>query len=468
MGKGMFGNVSFLNVVTPIFMDEIERQHALCAQVDWKPTAGGDIRVMEAVDEITENPLVRKANKTAVDKIKAAQPVLTDIGLAADVIPGMTETTILHAGPPIEYERMCGPMKGAVIGALLYEGLAPDQQAAQRLAESGEITFAPCHHYGAVGPMAGIISASMPVHVVTNKTDGNQSYATVNEGLGKVLRYGANSPEVIDRLCYIKDEFAPVMQKVIQKSGGIDLKNLTAQGLHMGDECHNRNKAVTSLLIKTLLPYFLEDDMDQARVKKALEFLCGNDHYYLNLSMAACKCCLDAAQGVKHSTIVTAMSRNGVDFGIRVAGFDKNRWFTGPAQYVQGLFFPGFQEGDASPDIGDSAITETMGIGGFAMAAAPSIVQFVGGCVADAVNYSRQMYYITETENPAFSLPPLDFRGSALGIDIVKVVATGILPIINTGMAHKHAGVGQVGAGLVSPPMECFTSAVLEFAKYNC
>ncbi len=459
------GKLNFLNVGTPLFKGEIERQNRTCFQVDWKPVAGGKIEVIEALDKVAEDERINEANAKAAEKIKAAHPLLVGMDLAINAIPGMTKTTILHAGPPISYDRMCGPMKGAVIGALIYEGLAKTEEEADKLAASGEITFAPCHQYGAVGPMAGITSATMPVHIVKNNTDGNFSYSNVNEGLGKVLRFGANNEEVLNRLRYIRDEFFPVMKKVIELSGGIDLKNLTAQSLHMGDECHNRNKAATSLLIRELLPFFMKVDMDKEQVDKALLFISGNDHYYLNLSMAACKCTLDAAHGIPYSTIVTTMARNGVDFGIRVSGMPADRWYTAPANMVQGLLFPGFNDEDAAPDLGDSAITETCGIGGFAMAAAPAIVQFVGGCVEDAINYSKQMYEITESENTNYSLPPLDFRGITVGIDVRKVIASGILPIINTGIAHREAGVGQVGAGIVNPPEACFEKAITDFAN---
>ncbi len=459
----IFSKLMPVNVGTVLFKDEIIKQGKPCIHVEWKPVAGGNKQAIDALDKLFENAEIDAANQEAVDIIKAAHPILIDMAPAIEVIPGMTDKTILHAGPPIEYERMCGPMKGAIIGALVYEGLAPDLPSAERLASSKDIIYKPCHELNAVGPMAGIISPTMPVHVVKNNTHGNLSFATVNEGLGKVLRYGANSDEVIKRLNYIKNEFAPVMKAIIKKIGGIDLKSLTAQALHMGDECHNRNKAATTLFIRELIPYFMEDGSEAA--KTAMQFICGNDHYYLNLSMAACKCSLEAAQGIKNSTVVTTMARNGVDFGIRVSGSGKNQWYVGEAQYVQGLFFPGFTQDDASRDIGDSAITETMGIGGFAMAAAPSIVQFVGGSVDDAIGYSNSMFSITAGENPSFSLPPLDFRGSAIGIDIRKVVSTGILPIINTGMAHRNAGIGQVGAGLVHPPMDCFTDAVIDFGS---
>ncbi len=387
--------------------------------------------------------MITQANQEAVNKILRSHPVLIDMGLAKDVIPGMTPTTVLHAGPPITWDRMCGPLKGAVIGALEYENLKLDQ-----------VQFAPAHHLGAVGPMAGVITASMPVFVIENKAFGNHAYATVNEGLGKVLRYGANGPDVIQRLRWIADGFYPALKQAIVRAKGIDLKVIIAQALHMGDECHNRNKAATSLFLRAILPH-LED-------KEALAFINGNDHFFLNLSMAACKASLDPAHGIPNSTIVTAMARNGTDFGIRVSGLG-DAWFCGPAQHVEGLLFPGFSDADRNPDMGDSAITETFGIGGFSMAASPAIVQFIGGSPKEALNHTQSMYEITAAENSAFGIPSLGFRGAPTGIDIRKVVELNCLPIINTGIAHREPGIGMVGAGIVYPPVEAFTQALIAF-----
>ena len=406
--------------------------------------------------------LIQNANDKVLEIIQSAHPMVEGIGIAEEVIPGMTKTTILHAGPPILWENMSGPLKGAVIGALLYEGLASTSIEAEKLAASGEITFDPCHHHNTVGPMAGVVSASMPVWVLQNKTYGNYSYCTLNEGLGKVLRYGAFSSEVIDRLKWMEGVLAPVLKEAIELHGPIDLKGMIAQGVQMGDEGHNRNKAGTSLLIRELAPYIVQTNHSQENKAAVLKFMHSNDHFFLNLTMPACKCTLDAAAGIKYSTIVTTQARNGTEFGIRVSGLG-DRWFTAPANRVKGLYFPGFSEKDANPDIGDSVITETAGIGGFAMAGAPAIVQFVGGTPKDAVNYTTSMYEITHDENKTYVIPCLNFRGTPTGIDIRKVIETGILPIINTGIAHKEAGVGQVGAGLVHPPLKCYEDALEAF-----
>lgn len=410
---------------------------------------------------------INAANEKVLEIIKSGQAELIDIKPARDAIPGMTENTILHAGPPITWERMCGPMKGAVIGALIYEGKAQNKEEAEKLAASGEIEFSPCHHHNAVGPMAGIVSPSMPVFVVKNKTFDNYAYCTLNEGLGKVLRYGAFSDEVIKRLKWMETVLAPALKEALALSGPIDIKGLIAQALHMGDECHNRNKAATSLFIRTIAPYLVKIKDKTEIISDVLNFMNSNDHFFLNLSMPACKAMLQPAEGVEGSTIVTIMSRNGTDFGIRISGLG-DRWFTAPAPKVEGLYFPGFTDDDANPDIGDSSITETCGIGGFAMAAAPAIVQFVGSTAGDAINYTKKMYEITAGENNTFTIPVLNFRGTPTGIDIRKVLELDILPQINTGIAHKNPGIGQVGAGLVNPPKKLFEDALFAFAdEYN-
>jgi len=409
-------------------------------------------------------PDIDAANAQAVDQMMSARPILKGLGTAAEIIPGMQANLILHAGPPIEWGRMSGPLKGAVIGALLFEGLAKDEKRAAEMAASGEVDFAPCHHYGAVGPMAGVISASMAVYTVENVTHGNRGYSNLNEGYGKVLRYGAFSPEVLDKLHWMNDQMGPVLAEALERSGGVDLRALLAEALHMGDEGHNRNKAGSLLYLKLLSPWIAEVAKDDALEAKILRFLGDNALSVLNPVMAACKVMADAAHGVEGSTVVTVMARNGTDFGIRVSGLGDD-WFTAPAQIPEGLYFSGFTSQDANADIGDSTITETAGIGGFAMAAAPAIVSFVSGTPRDALNTTLEMYEITTTEHKHFTIPALDFRGTPTGIDIRKVVELGITPRINTGIAHKEPGIGQVGAGLVRPPKEIFEHALIAFAE---
>ncbi|HAH32068.1 MAG TPA: hypothetical protein DCL44_07120 [Elusimicrobia bacterium] len=428
-------------------------------QVQFKPPLVNDRKLFEKVEKRAS--AVAKANHIALEKILAAKPALVGMDIALKVIPGMRRDLILHAGPPITWERMCGPMRGGILAALMYEGLAKNPKEAEKLAASGKIKYAPCHEHSSVGPMAGIISASMPVFIVKNETDGNYSYATMNEGLGKVLRYGAYSPEVIERLKWMETGLYPALKAAIGLLGRIDLKTIIAQALHMGDEVHNRNRAATSLFYRAIAPAVIKTSSPEAAAK-ALEFINGNDHFFLNLSMALSKASLDAGRGVKNSSLIVVMARNGTDFGVQLAG--SGRWFTGPAPVPDALYFPGYTKADANPDIGDSAITETNGLGGFAIAAAPAIVQFVGGKAADAVSYTLAMYEITAGENNVYKIPYLDFRGTPTGIDVVKVARSGILPFIDTGVAHKKAGVGQVGAGVLSAPPEPFVKAFEWFA----
>jgi hypothetical protein len=407
---------------------------------------------------------INKANAKATERMMEARPVLVGLAKARDVIPGMRDDLLLHAGPPITWDRMSGPLRGAVIGALIFEGKAKDEAEAQALVEAGEIDFDPCHHHQAVGPMAGVICPSMSVYILENKTHGNRSFSNLNEGYGKVLRYGAYGADVLARLRWIEDVMAPILADAIEASEGIDVRALLAEALHMGDEGHNRNKAGSVLFMKILAPFIVKVAKDAGVAAEVLRFLGDNALSVLNPVMAACKAMVDASHHVEGSTIVSVMARNGTDFGIRVSGLG-DRWFTAPVAVPQGLYFPGFNAEDASGDIGDSTITETAGIGGFAMASAPAIVTFVSGTPKDAMNATLEMYEITYAEHKYFTMPPLDFRGTPTGIDIRKVVEKGITPRVNTGIAHKEAGVGQIGAGLVRPPMSMFEEALVAFAE---
>jgi hypothetical protein len=407
---------------------------------------------------------IDEATRTAVQRMMAARPMLVGVETARDVIPGMRDNLLLHAGPPIPWDRMSGPLRGAVLGALIFEKLARDGEEATALVERGEIDFEPCHHHATVGPMAGVTSASMQVYVVEDSTHDHRTFSNLNEGYGKVLRYGAFAPEVIEKLRWMNGVMGPVLGEAITLSGGIDLRNLLAEALHMGDEGHNRNKAGSLLFLQRLAPFLARAAPDAGTLADILKFMGDTPLTVLNPVMAACKAMGDAAHGVPGSTIVSAMARNGTDFGIRVSGLG-DRWFTAPATVPDGLYFPGFSAADANPDIGDSTITETAGIGAFAMAAAPAIVTFIGGAPEDAIHATLEMYEITAAEHAHFTIPSLGFRGTPVGIDLRKVVELGVTPRVNTGIAHKNAGVGQVGAGLVRPPLEIFEAALVAYAE---
>jgi hypothetical protein len=453
-----------LNVGLASFAESITRAGGTVTHIDWAPPARGDRKVCADLARLVDAPAIEAANRQAFAAFQAAAPVLEGIGIARETLPGMGDRMILHAGPPVDWQDMCGPMQGAITGAILYEGWAVDPRKARALAASGEITFEPCHHHGAVGPMAGVISPSMPVWIVFNPVQGNRAYSNFNEGLGKALRFGAYGPEVIDRLRWMAETLTPTLRAALGSLGPVEIKPLIAQALHMGDEVHNRNAAASALLLKRLIPALLRPPAVATDPAAAVDFIASNDHFFLNISMATCKAMLDAAHNVPGSSMVTAMARNGVKFGIRVSG-TAERWFTAPAPSVEGLYFAGYTRTDAAPDLGDSAITETAGLGGFAMAAAPAIIKFVGGSSDDALSNTLEMITITLGANGSFTLPALDFCGTPSGIDIRKVVDTGIEPIINTGIAHRESGIGQIGAGVTRAPLACFAQAVSALAS---
>jgi hypothetical protein len=411
----------------------------------------------------TSSP-IDTANAQALERIFASRPFWIDVRPAREILPQVDDYTVLHAGPPLSWDAMCGPLQGAILGALQYEGWAADEAAAQSLVDAGKITFLPCHSVGAVGPMTGIITSSMPLMVVENREYGNRAYATLNEGLGKVLRFGANDASVLRRLRWLQQVVAPALHAALQHADGLDLRVMMAQALLMGDEMHQRNVAATSLLVRALMPHLVRAAPVPGHLGEITDYLTGNDQLFLNVAMAAAKATMDVAVGLPGCTLVTAMARNGTDFGVRLAALGE-RWFTAPVQMPRGLYFPGFSAADANPDLGDSAIVETFGLGAFAMIASPAVAQFVGvGGLAEARRYTEEMMEITVGRSPHLLLPTLDGLGVPTGIDVRRVVETGLVPWINTGIAHRQAGIGQIGAGVVQAPLECFVQALEAFA----
>ncbi|MGH7072125.1 MAG: DUF1116 domain-containing protein [Acetobacteraceae bacterium] len=405
------------------------------------------------------------ANKVVLGRMFGAEPVLVDVQPAGAVIEGLRRNLILHAGPPIEWDRMCGPMRGAICGIAVFEGWANDLAAAERAAASGKFSFAPNHHYGAVGPMTGVITLSQPVFIVENRKFGNRAYCTINEGLGKVMRFGGNDAEVLNRLRWIADVLGPALSASLQEKGGLPLKGIIARGLAMGDEMHQRNLACSALFLREIAPSLARTAQDTRRLAEVLDFIGQNDQFFLNIAMAMGKAIMDPTRNVKSSTIVTAMCRNGTDFGVRVSTTG-DQWFTAPVGVPQGLYFPGYSEKDANPDMGDSAILETIGLGGFAMATATAVAGFVGaGSAREAASFTRAMYEITISRSPDWTMPNLDYAGVPTGIDVRKVVRTGTTPVINTGIAHKQPGIGQVGAGIARAPIGCFEKALTAAAQ---
>lgn len=453
--NGLFTPTDVVTAGASLLADSVEQQAVTTHRVDWKPPVGDPASLATVMGDARR----RAANEQALQAMLTAEATLVDVRPASEAL-GLEPGQLLHAGPPLDWERASGPMRGALIGALLLEGLADDPDEAERKLAAGDgVSWEPCHHRGAVGPMAGVVSPSMWVFELRDEAHGTTSWCTLNEGLGKVLRYGAYGPEVIDRLRWMGDVLGPLLADAVRTGGPVDVRAIIGQMVQMGDEGHNRNRAGTLMFLREVLPAMVDSGRPSSEVAEAVRFVSGNDHFFLNLVMPACKLQARAAAGLPGSAVVTVLARNGTDFGIQTSGTG-DRWFTAPANTPEGLYLGAYGPEDANPDIGDSAITETAGIGGMSMATAPAIVRFVGGSVPDALATTQRMYDITVGENPAFAIPILEFRGAPTGIDVTAVVRTGVLPQINTGMAGRVAGTGQVGAGLVTPPMECFTQAL--------
>ena len=457
-----------INVGLKSFAEVCEEFGCEVVQYDWMPPAGGDIKLIKTLNFLRNYEGIDEKNREVIAKVVASQPILKDNVRAKDVIPEMREgKVILHAGPPVAYENMPDPMQGSCVGAVLFEEWADNEADARKMLENGEIKFIPCHHVNAVGPMGGITSPNMAVFVVENETDGHRAYCTMNEGIGKVLRFGAYSEEVVNRLRWMRDVLGPVLGRALRSmDNGLALNPLIAKAVAMGDEFHQRNIAASLAFLKEVAPIITKmDGLDEKDRYDVIKFLADTDQFILNIMMATGKAVMDSARDGTDGTIVTAMCRNGYEFGIRIAGMG-DEWFTGPVNTPQGLYFTGYDAEDACPDMGDSAITETFGVGGMAMIAAPAVTRFVGaGGYEDALRTSNEMMEISIDRNPNFTVPTWNFQGICLGIDARLVVEKGITPVINTGIAHKIAGYGQVGAGTVHPPIEAFEKAIVAYAK---
>jgi len=464
------GAPAVINIGLRGFAGELAARGVKVAHVDWRPPAPGRERIGDLLAWLSRHAAkIRTANEEGLRRMLAANPVLVDVIPAGKAMPGLGKHVLLHAGPPIGWKRMCGPMQGAIAGAIVFEGWARDLAAAATLAASGAIRFHPNHEFGAVGPMTGITTRSMPVLVCENRgvgiKAGNRSFCMINEGLGKVMRFGANDAEVLARLAWLRDDFGPLLGAALRASGGLELAPLIARGLTMGDEMHQRNVACSALALRALAPDLARSAGDAQTLARSLAFIAGNEQFFLNIGMAMGKSIMDPVRGIEACSLVAAMARNGTDFGIRLSGTG-DAWFSAPVEMPQGLYFPGYGEQDANPDMGDSAIMETVGLGAFAMAAAPAVMGFVGaGRASDALAFTRAMGELTLGRNARWTIPALDGQGVPAGIDVRKVTQTGIQPAINTGIAHRKPGVGQVGAGVARAPLACFDQALLAFAQ---
>jgi len=405
---------------------------------------------------------IEKANEEAVQRLITGDPVLVDIAPAGEVIRGMEgKKMITHSGPPIAWKQMSGAQRGAVLGLVLFEGWASTLQEAESLLERGAVQLEPNHHHAAVGPMAGTISPSLPVFVVENRTFGNRAACRNVEGR---QQFGDYSPEALEALRTWRDVQGPTLRKALQKMGCLELKPIITKALTMGDELHNRHSAASSLFANAFMMPLVSLDLPKPALMPTLGLLVHHDLIFLALAMASGKAIADPVRDIEYSTLVTAMCRNGVEFGIRVSGLG-DEWFTAPSPMVDGLYVPGYSAQDAGADIGDSAITETVGWGGFVIGGAPGILSLVGGTPDEALAYTREMKNITTATHPTYRMPALGFAGAPVGIDIRKVIQTGITPIIDTAIAHKEPGYPKIGAGLVRAPLECFKKALIAFSR---
>jgi Protein of unknown function (DUF1116) len=456
--------VAVVNVGLPLFADALSAQGAASVDVDWRPPAGGDPATVRALERLwgEHAGCVAKANDEVVDRIEKATPRAIAVARAGAVIPILGKQgsrALLHSGTAIGWDRICDPQRRALVAACLFEGWASDASEASAMLASGEVALAPGNDHGHAGPMTGVCSPSMPVWVVEDESTGARAYATLNEGPGRTLWFGVGDEESIERLRFFRDELGPALERLLQREGPIEVFSLTGQGLQMGDELHMRSQATGNLLLRNLLPGFAA-----LGGERAARFLSGNHHFFLNLTMAAAKCASIAASGVRGSSVVNVIARNGTDMGIQIAGLP-GRWFGAPAAPVQdALLREGYTEDDAALDIGDSALIECVGLGGMAVAAAPAVAAFFGGGAADALARTELMSQITVRRSRRFTIPALDFIGSPVGIDARLAAELGITPQITTGVLHASNGTGQIGAGVAHQPVEPFRAAVIALA----
>ncbi len=411
----------------------------------------------------TIGPEIDEANRKAVDRIISADAVLVDMKPARKVIPGFKDNLITHAGPPISWERMIKVQRMAVISAVRSEGLADSISEAESLIRRQEVIVEPNHKYGNVSGMCGVTSASNPVFVFKDKVHDNTSTDWMQTDM---TSFGDSYERGIKEVEFVRETLAPVLAATIRHAGGFNVKELLAKGLQMGDELHGSFDATRGVFMNWILPHIVRTDFPKETLGEIGDYFMGNGGRWIcgNLMMGGCKVMMDAAKGIKNCTIVTAMARNGVDFGIKVSAFG-DRWFIGPAGEIKGFIFPGFKATDGAPDIGDSAISESRGFGGTALPASPSQARLFGGALQEAVQHTRDMRKVSIVEDPLFRIPYMDFIGVPVGIDIRKVVEMNIVPRIDTGIAHKDGGHGIIGTGIADAPMEAYKEAVTAFAE---
>ncbi len=454
--------VSAVNLGLSTFADALRDQGAPVVEVDWRPPAGGDAAAVALLTRLwgRRGDAVADANRRAVEAIEGSVPRAVTVAAAGSVVPGLREGLLLHSGPPIEWPRVCDPQRRALTAAALFEGWAATRAEAAALLERGEIALEPGNAHDHVGPMTGICSPSMPVWVVED--GAHRAFSTLNEGPGRTLWFGVGDDEAVDRLRFFRDELGPRLAALLERRGPVDVFDLAAQGLNMGDELHMRSQATGNLLLRDLAPAFAA-----LGGEASARFVAGNHHFFLNLTMAAAKCASLATANCTGSSIVSLISRNGTDVGLQLAGMP-GRWFVAEAAPVADVLLrEGFTEADAARDIGDSAVIECVGLGGMALAAAPAVAAFFGGDAAAAARRTELMAQICTARSSRFTITARDYAGTPVGIDARLVVELEITPQITTGVLHAHDGTGQIGAGVAHQPSEPFRAAIEALAEWH-
>jgi hypothetical protein len=453
--------VEVVNVGLPLFAGAIRDQQRPVVHVDWRIPAGGDPVAVAALTRLhgVHSAAIEKANAEVFRRLDTGVPSLVGVQTALSVVPGLSDRMILHCGPAIEYADVCDPLRRSMRAAVVAEGWASSTFDADRLLARGEVALAPANEHSCVVPMATALGPSAPMFVVSNALGETQAYAPVNQGPGEVAWFGRETDAAISRLRFLRDVAGPVLDAALALNGPVDVMALAAQGIAMGDDVHMRTQATTNLFIRNLLPAIVETaGVDFAR------YLAGNHLFFLNIAMAGAKALTLAAEQVEGASIVTTMARNGTTFGIRLAGHPT--WFTTAAPPVgDALFYSGYGPETAANDIGDSAVLELMGLGGPAAAGSPAVAAFLGGTMADARRATEEMIRICHGPSTRFKLAPMDFRGTPVGVDVRLVAELGITPKVNTGILHASTGIGQIGAGVATAPLDCFVAAMLDLER---
>lgn len=349
------------------------------------------------------------------------------------------------------------------MGAALHEKWAVSREDAEDKFRRNEIKLGACNDHATVGAGAGILSPSMPVLICRDMHNGNEGYCLPFEGRSGLGVWGVYNDDVEATLQVIEKQFAPAVNQVLTEQGGIPVKGIIARSLQMNDDIHTRQTAAGLILLSEIAPKLMHSDLDREAITMCIEMFSSSERWFHPLGMASAMSTIRGLKGTEYSTVVTAICNGGVNTGLKVAALGE-QWFTAPAPMLTGSYLsPQWSEKDASPYCGDSTITEVVGMGAFAGAAAPSVLRLRGGTYQDGINQSMDMRTLTVGLNSNYPIPLLDFTGPGLAIDIRKVINTGTPVVCHGGIISKDGG--QIGAGIATFPMEVYVDAMYAFLK---